>query len=89
MGRCVDSRSFYCCTRVNPQEDPEGSLQAINSWISSQTQDLVKDTLPPGSLDSSAALVVVNSLYFKVPPATKWREEQEEEVGGPADPALL
>lgn len=47
------------------KEDPEGALQAINSWISSQTQDLVQDTLPPGALDSNAALVVVSSLYFK------------------------
>lgn len=47
------------------KEDPEGALQAINSWISSQTQNLVQDTLPPGALDSNAALVVVSSLYFK------------------------
>lgn len=65
------------------QEDPEGALQAINSWISSQTKGLIQDTLPPGSLDSSTALVVVNSLYFKVPlAAQKGRAEREEEVGG-------
>lgn len=67
------------CVAVTLQEDPEGALQAINSWISSQTQDLVQDTLPPGSLDSSAALVVVSSLYFKVPPSAQGGEDK---VGG-------
>lgn len=67
-GRCF--RSFPPVL----QEDPEGALQTINSWISSQTQDLVQDTLPPGALDSSAALVVVSSLYFKVQPtAGGWK----------------
>lgn len=65
------------------QEDPEGALQAINSWISSQTQDLVQDTLPPGALDSNVALVVVSSLYFKVPPAARGGEERR--WVGPAD----
>lgn len=58
------------------QEDSDGALQAINSWISAQTKDLIKDTLPPGSLDSNTALVVVSTLYFKVPPAAKGGEEE-------------
>lgn len=53
------------------QDDPEGALQAINSWISNQTQDLIQDTLPPGALDSSTALVLVSSLYFKVGPHSR------------------
>ena len=37
----------------------------INSWIASATNDKIKDILPPGSVQISTVLVLVNAIYFK------------------------
>uniref|UniRef100_A0A665U4B7 Antithrombin-III n=1 Tax=Echeneis naucrates TaxID=173247 RepID=A0A665U4B7_ECHNA len=47
------------------QEDPEGARATINDWISNKTENRIQDTLPPGSLDSTTVLVLVNTIYFK------------------------
>jgi len=39
--------------------------QAINRWVSEQTEEKVKDLLPPGSIDSVTRLVLSNAIYFK------------------------
>lgn len=49
------------------QEDPEKARVTINKWISNKTENLIQDTLPPGALDSNTILVLVNTIYFKVP----------------------
>lgn len=50
-----------------PQEKPEEARVAINSWISNKTENLIQDTLPQGALGSNTVLVLVNTIYFKVP----------------------
>ncbi|XP_029356517.1 antithrombin-III [Echeneis naucrates] len=47
------------------KEDPEGARATINDWISNKTENRIQDTLPPGSLDSTTVLVLVNTIYFK------------------------
>ena len=37
----------------------------INAWVESQTNDLIKDLLPPGTVTSNTRLMLVNALYFK------------------------
>lgn len=49
------------------QDNPEKARTTINNWISNKTENLIQDTLPPGSLDSNTILVLVNTIYFKVP----------------------
>jgi serpin B len=36
----------------------------INEWVAKQTQDRIKDLLPPSSLDSETRLVLTNAIYF-------------------------
>ncbi|TQE05179.1 hypothetical protein C1H46_009158 [Malus baccata] len=43
----------------------------VNSWAEKETSGLIKDLLPPGSLDSSTRLIFTNALYFK----GAWNEE--------------
>lgn len=50
-----------------PQENPEEARVTINSWISNKTENLIQDTLPQGALGSNTVLVLVNTIYFKVP----------------------
>lgn len=49
------------------QDNPEKARVTINNWISNKTENLIQDTLPAGVLDSSTILVLVNTIYFKVP----------------------
>lgn len=44
---------------------PEASRQAINTWVSQQTKDKIKDLFPQGTIDSSTRLALVNAIYFK------------------------
>ncbi|KAF7803114.1 serpin-ZX-like [Senna tora] len=37
----------------------------VNSWVENATNGLIKQLLPPGSLDEETKLVLVNALYFK------------------------
>ncbi|XP_036442456.1 antithrombin-III [Colossoma macropomum] len=50
---------------LNFKEKPELSRQTINKWISEKTKGKINNTLPQGSIDSTAVLVLVNTIYFK------------------------
>uniref|UniRef100_A0AAY4EV95 Antithrombin-III n=1 Tax=Denticeps clupeoides TaxID=299321 RepID=A0AAY4EV95_9TELE len=50
---------------LNFKEKPEPSRLIINEWIANKTKNLIKDTLPENSIDPSAVLVLVNTIYFK------------------------
>jgi serpin B len=42
----------------------EASRQAINDWVAEQTEDRIKDLIPPGSIDEMTRLVLANAIYF-------------------------
>ncbi|XVE55954.1 hypothetical protein DITRI_Ditri03aG0198800 [Diplodiscus trichospermus] len=37
----------------------------VNSWAEKETSGLIKEVLPPGSVDGSTRLIFANALYFK------------------------
>ena len=43
---------------------PEESRVTINDWVSEETEEKIKDLLPPGTIDSSTRLVLTNAIYF-------------------------
>lgn len=45
--------------------DPENSRLTINRWVEKQTQEKIKDLLPPRSTNSLTRLVLTNAIYFK------------------------
>lgn len=45
--------------------ETEKSRQTINGFIEEQTNDKIKDLLPPGSLNTLTRLVLTNAIYFK------------------------
>jgi serpin B len=53
------------------QWDP--ARQTINGWVSSATADKINDLLPPGTLDDSTRMVLVNALHLKLPWATPFQ----------------
>ena len=47
------------------QADPEGSRQRINAWVAERTEELIPDLLPPGFVNPTSVLVLVNALYLQ------------------------
>ncbi|MBN2232149.1 MAG: serpin family protein [Deltaproteobacteria bacterium] len=43
---------------------PEDSRLRINAWVEEQTEELITDLLPPGSIDVFTRLVLTNAIYF-------------------------
>ncbi|PIK43914.1 hypothetical protein BSL78_19244 [Apostichopus japonicus] len=66
--------SFLKTTKVHYQamlmpidfkSDAENARTEINSWVSEQTNNKIKDLIAPGVLDSLTVLVLFNAIYFK------------------------
>lgn len=45
--------------------NPEGSREAINSWVGDQTEGLIPELLPDGFIRSETVLVLTDAVYFK------------------------
>jgi serpin B len=43
----------------------EAARKLINAWVEKETQDKIKDLLPPGILTTDTRLVLTNAIYFK------------------------
>ena len=45
--------------------DSETSRKRINAWVGDQTEGLIPELMPAGSIDPSSHLVLTDTLYFK------------------------
>ena len=52
-------------TNVDFKTNAEGARQMINDWVEEQTNDKIKDIIPPGMLGPLTRLVLSNAIYFK------------------------
>lgn len=43
---------------------PEPARQAINRWVEEQTEEKIRDLLPPGSISEMTRLVLSNAIYL-------------------------
>ena len=50
---------------------PEESRARINDWVAEETEDKVKNLLPPGTIDPFTRLVLTNAIYFNA--SWHWR----------------
>jgi serpin B len=46
------------------KQSPDASRVTINDWVSSQTNNKIKDLLPQGVIDTLTRLVLTNAIYF-------------------------
>jgi serpin B len=56
---------FSNATALDFKNNASGAAQTINNWVSDQTNGKIKDLLPPGSIDDTICIVLVNAIYFK------------------------
>ncbi|RUS81925.1 hypothetical protein EGW08_010311 [Elysia chlorotica] len=58
---------YYLAEPVNADfvNASEAECTKINTWVSEQTEDKIKDLIPPGVLDALTRMVIVNAIYFK------------------------
>ena len=49
---------------------------AINTWVSSATADKINNLLPPGSVDDTTRMVLVNAVHLKFPWASSFATSQ-------------
>ncbi|KAI4466294.1 serine protease inhibitor serpin [Holotrichia oblita] len=60
---------------------PDESRLIINKWVENQTHNMIRDLLPPGSIDQTTNLALVNAGYFKGSWKYEFKEsETKEEV---------
>lgn len=51
--------------RKDFKANAEGVRLSINNWVENTTHHMIKDLLPPGTIDETTDLVLVNAAYFK------------------------
>lgn len=55
--------------------NPEQARVNINQWVENITHHMIRDLIPPGTIDSTTNLVLVNAAYFKGLWENKFPEE--------------
>src|SRR5688572_18824414 len=55
---------------------PEESRLHINQWVEQQTNQLIRDLLPGGSITNDTILIIVNAIYFKA----RWVHPFDEDL---------
>jgi serpin B len=58
----------------------EAARTKVNDWVEDRTHDRIQELLPPGAVDSSTRLVLVNAIYFK----SQWANPFPEHATKPA-----
>ncbi len=51
--------------QVDFASEAEAARRAINAWVEEQTNQKIRDLIPPGVLNALSRLVLVNAIYFK------------------------
>ncbi|MCJ7738330.1 MAG: serpin family protein [Anaerolineae bacterium] len=60
--------------------DAEAARQAINDWVSEQTEERITDLIPEGVLDPTTRLVLTNAIYFNAAWMYPFPEHQTAEA---------
>ena len=63
---------------------PENASEEINAWISSLTEDRIKDLVSPDIIDQTTRLVLANAVYFKASWLSRFEESNTKD--GPFTP---
>ncbi|MCK5676009.1 MAG: outer membrane lipoprotein-sorting protein, partial [Verrucomicrobia bacterium] len=72
------TREFYGSeiVTVDYKSDSETARKQINTWVSAETQNRIKDLIPKDMLDPLTRLVLANAIYFKGNWASQFKPER-------------
>lgn len=70
---------------VDYDTDAEAARLAINGWVEDNTNDRIKDLIPPGVLNPDTVLVLANAIFFKA----AWSQEFNPDLTADGDFTLL
>ncbi|MEP6602324.1 MAG: serpin family protein [Spartobacteria bacterium] len=48
-------------------KNPESAREHINKWVAEQTNDRIRDLIPPDGVTAATRLVLANAIYLKAP----------------------
>ena len=65
--------------------DPQGATDTINGWVEDETEDRIRNLIPPGTIDTFTRLVLVNAIWFKA----NWAEQFDPDQTMPGSFTLL
>lgn len=65
--------------------NPEAGRLVINDWVAEQTEDRIKDLIPPPAITVNTKLVLVNAIYFNA----KWKEVFNDQLTADGSFTLL
>lgn len=68
-------------TPLDYVKDAEAARQTINRWVETKTREKIRNLIPPGGIDPSTAMVLVNAIHFK----GDWASRFKERHTAPAD----
>lgn len=71
----------YYRAEIRPMDYKNAAGEArrtINQWVENQTDNKIKDLIPPGALDALTRLVLVNAIYFKADWSHPFDEKRTE-----------
>jgi len=60
---------------------PEQVRATMNGWVAKQTEDKIRDIVPPGIVNAKTRLAAVNAIYLKA----AWQSEFSEKATKPED----
>lgn len=66
--------------RLDFAGDPDAARVHINDWVEDQTNDLIQDLLPQGSVHDQTRLVLTNAVYFNAGWKSKFDADDTHEA---------
>ncbi|XP_030246779.1 antichymotrypsin-2-like [Drosophila navojoa] len=71
-------QNFFSTPEYIDFKNGQKSAAAINAWVESETNNLIKDLVSPDSFSSDTRLVMINAIYFKGEWDIKFDEQQTQ-----------
>ena len=74
------AQHFKSTAEVMDFSKSEAASSAINTWVSQQTEDRIKDLVSASSLDSMTFMILINAIYFKGDWNSKFKTEHTQKM---------
>nr|XP_022295988.1 leukocyte elastase inhibitor-like [Crassostrea virginica]XP_022295989.1 leukocyte elastase inhibitor-like [Crassostrea virginica]XP_022295990.1 leukocyte elastase inhibitor-like [Crassostrea virginica]XP_022295992.1 leukocyte elastase inhibitor-like [Crassostrea virginica]XP_022295993.1 leukocyte elastase inhibitor-like [Crassostrea virginica] len=74
------AQHFKSTAEVMDFSKSEAASSAINTWVSQQTEDRIKDLVSASSLDSMTFMILINAIYFKGDWNSKFKAEHTQKM---------